>query len=99
MTAGETVGKASPTSSGEALQTGVVMGIRKQIRRAWLGVLIRRTEIELDDAIMMTRVASTQAELLHLHMRKETIRRNLAALRAERDSLMPVGQRRIYEVA
>ena len=69
------------------------------IRRAFMSFIVRSLEIQLNDLRGMMRLPMDVTEYTTLFIRHEEVSKELAKARAYRDSLMPVGQRRTYEVA
>ena len=67
--------------------------------RAFMSFIVRSLEIQLSDLRGMMRLPMDVTEYTSLFIRHEEVSKELAKARAYRDSLMPVGQRRTYEVA
>lgn len=69
------------------------------LNRVFLSFIVRSLEIQLNDLREMMRLPMACDEYTTLFIRHEEVSAELAKARAYRDSLMPVGQRRTYEVA
>ena len=69
------------------------------LNRVFLSFIVRSLEIQLNDLRGMMRLPMDVTEYTTLFIRHEEVSKELAKARAYRDSLMPVGQRRTYEVA
>ena len=75
------------------------MRIINFLNRVFLSFIVRSLEIQLSDLRGMMRLPMACDEYTTLFIRHEEVSKELAKARAYRDSLMPVGQRRTYEVA